>query len=136
MMLSQDILVELVEIVFGFLFDQVCVVCDVVICYVQGSYEVLFCQQDVDFFFDECFVVVVKVVKLYQVDVLVVYYVGFGFVDLIIDCLVLVLVFVCLFIFIFVEVIFGVLYILISVGWSLWGIVILVQLVVFVSFQS
>ncbi|EMJ9735819.1 putative FMN-dependent luciferase-like monooxygenase [Klebsiella pneumoniae] len=102
----------------------------------QGSYEVLFRQQDADFPLDERFAVAAKVAKLHQADALAAHYAGFGLADPTTDRLVPALAFARLLTFTPVEATPGALHTLTSAGWSLRGIVTLAQLVAFVSFQS
>lgn len=61
MTLSQDILAELAEIAPGSPLDQARAVRDAATRHAQGSYEVLFRQQDADFPLDERFAVAAKV---------------------------------------------------------------------------
>lgn len=70
MTLSQDILAELAEIAPGSPLDQARAVRDAATRHAQGSYEVLFRQQDADFPLDERFAVAAKVAKLHQADAL------------------------------------------------------------------
>ena len=70
MTLSQDILAELAEIAPGSPLDQARAVRDAATRHAQGSYEVLFSQQDADFPLDERFAVAAKVAKLHQADAL------------------------------------------------------------------
>ncbi len=66
MTLSQDILAELAEIAPGSPLDQARAVRDAATRHAQGSYEVLFRQQDADFPLDERFAVAAKVAKLHR----------------------------------------------------------------------
>ena len=81
MTLSQDILAELAEIAIGSPLDQARAIRDAATRHAQGSYEVLFSQQDTDFPLDERFAVAAKVAKLHQADALAVHYAGFGLAD-------------------------------------------------------
>ncbi|PLK61128.1 alkylhydroperoxidase, partial [Klebsiella quasipneumoniae] len=81
MTLSQDILAELAEIAAGSPLDQARAVRDAATRHAQGSYEVLFSQQDADFPLDERFAVAAKVAKLHQADALAAHYAGFGLAD-------------------------------------------------------
>lgn len=81
MTLSQDILAELAEITPGSPLDQARAVRDAATRHAQGSYEVLFRQQDADFPLDERFAVAAKVAKLHQADALAAHYAGFGLAD-------------------------------------------------------
>jgi uncharacterized protein YciW len=81
MTLSQDILAELAEIAPGSPLDQARAVRDAATRHAQGSYEVLFRQQDADFPLDERFAVAAKVAKLHQADALAAHYAGFGLAD-------------------------------------------------------
>lgn len=81
MTLSQDILAELAEIAPGSPLDQARAVRDAATRHAQGSYEVLFSQQDADFPLDERFAVAAKVAKLHQADALAAHYAGFGLAD-------------------------------------------------------
>ncbi|MHC7543293.1 alkylhydroperoxidase domain protein [Klebsiella pneumoniae] len=136
MTLSQDILAELAEIAPGSPLDQARAVRDAATRHAQGSYEVLFRQQDADFPLDERFAVAAKVAKLHQADALAAHYAGFGLADPTTDRLVPALAFARLLTFTPVEATPGALHTLTSAGWSLRGIVTLAQLVAFVSFQS
>ena len=78
MTLSQDILAELAEITPGPPLYQARAVRDAATRHAQGSYEVLFRQQDADFPLDERFAVAAKVAKLHQADALAAHYAGFG----------------------------------------------------------
>lgn len=136
MTLSQDILAELAEIAPGSPLDQARAVRDAATRHAQGSYEVLFRQQDADFPLDERFAVAAKVAKLHQADALAAHYAGFGLADPTTDRLVPALAFARLLTFTPVEATPGALHTLTGAGWSLRGIVTLAQLVAFVSFQS
>ncbi len=136
MTLSQDILAELAEIAPGSPLYQARAVRDAATRHAQGSYEVLFRQQDADFPLDERFAVAAKVAKLHQADALAAHYAGFGLADPTTDRLVPALAFARLLTFTPVEATPGALHTLTSAGWSLRGIVTLAQLVAFVSFQS
>lgn len=136
MTLSQDILAELAEIAAGSPLDQARAVRDAATRHAQGSYEVLFSQQDADFPLDERFAVAAKVAKLHQADALAAHYAGFGLADPTTDRLVPALAFARLLTFTPVEATPGALQALTNAGWSLRGIVTLAQLVAFVSFQS
>ena len=136
MTLSQDILAELAEIAPGSPLDQARAVRDAATRHAQGSYEVLFSQQDADFPLDERFAVAAKVAKLHQADALAAHYAGFGLADPTTDRLVPALAFARLLTFTPVEATPGALHTLTGAGWSLRGIVTLAQLVAFVSFQS
>lgn len=136
MTLSQDILAELAEIAPGSPLDQARAVRDASTRHAQGSYEVLFSQQDADFPLDERFAVAAKVAKLHQADALAAHYAGFGLADPTTDRLVPALAFARLLTFTPVEATPGALHTLTGAGWSLRGIVTLAQLVAFVSFQS
>lgn len=81
MTLSQDILAELAEIAIGSPLDQARAIRDAATRHAQGSYEVLFSQQDTDFPLDERFAVAAKVAKLHQADALAAHYAGFGLAD-------------------------------------------------------
>ncbi|HGF5581524.1 TPA: alkylhydroperoxidase domain protein [Klebsiella quasipneumoniae subsp. similipneumoniae] len=136
MTLSQDILAELAEIAIGSPLDQARAVRDAATRHAQGSYEVLFSQQDTDFPLDERFAVAAKVAKLHQADALAAHYAGFGLADPTTDRLVPALAFARLLTFTPVEATPAALLALTKAGWSLRGIVTLAQLVAFVSFQS
>ncbi|EOE3645380.1 alkylhydroperoxidase domain protein [Klebsiella pneumoniae] len=136
MTLSQDILAELAEIAPGSPLDQARAVRDAATRHAQGSYEVLFRQQDADFPLDERFAVAAKVAKLHQADALAAHYAGFGLADPTTDRLVPALAFARLLTFTPVEATPCALHTLTGAGWSLRGIVTLAQLVAFVSFQS
>ncbi|VEB72702.1 peroxidase [Raoultella ornithinolytica] len=81
MTLSQDILAELAEISPGSPLAEARAVRDAATRHAQGSYEVLFSQQDEDFPPDERFAVAAKVAKLHQADALAAHYAGFGLAD-------------------------------------------------------
>lgn len=123
MTLSQDILAELAEIAPGSPLDQARAVRDAATRHAQGSYEVLFRQQDADFPLDERFAVAAKVAKLHQADALAAHYAGFGLADPTTDRLVPALAFARLLTFTPVEATPGALHTLTSAGWSLRGIV-------------
>jgi uncharacterized protein YciW len=135
MTLSQDILAELAEIAPGSPLDQARAVRDAATRHAQGSYEVLFSQQDADFPLDERFAVAAKVAKLHQADALAAHYAGFGLADPTTDRLVPALAFARLLTFTPVEATPGAAH-LNRRGLEPAGIVTLAQLVAFVSFQS
>ena len=81
MTLSQDILAELAEISPDSPLAVARAVRDAATRHAQGSYEVLFSQQDEDFPPDERFAVAAKVAKLHQADALAAHYAGFGLAD-------------------------------------------------------
>ncbi len=136
MTLSQDILAELAEIAIGSPLDQARAIRDAATRHAQGSYEVLFSQQDTDFPLDERFAVAAKVAKLHQADALAAHYAGFGLADPTTDRLVPALAFARLLTFTPVEATPAALHALTKAGWSLRGIVTLAQLVAFIGFQS
>ena len=121
MTLSQDILAELAEIAPGSPLDQARAVRDASTRHAQGSYEVLFSQQDADFPLDERFAVAAKVAKLHQADALAAHYAGFGLADPTTDRLVPALAFARLLTFTPVEATPGALHTLTGAGWSLRG---------------
>lgn len=136
MTLSQDILAELAEISPGSPLAEARAVRDAATRHAQGSYEVLFSQQDEDFPPDERFAVAAKVAKLHQADALAAHYAGFGLADPTSARLTPALAFARLLTFSPVEATPSALQALTRAGWTPRGIVTLAQLIAFVSFQS
>ncbi|MGU3623877.1 alkylhydroperoxidase domain protein [Raoultella ornithinolytica] len=136
MTLSQDILAELAEISPGSPLAEARAVRDAATRHAQGSYEVLFSQQDEDFPPDERFAVAAKVAKLHQADALAAHYAGFGLADPTSARLTPALAFARLLTFSPVEATPSALQALTRGGWTPRGIVTLAQLIAFVSFQS
>lgn len=136
MTLSQDILAELAEISPGSPLAEARAVRDAATRHAQGSYEVLFSQQDEDFPPDERFAVAAKVAKLHQADALAAHYAGFGLADPTSARLTPALAFARLLTFSPVEATPAALQALTRGGWTPRGIVTLAQLIAFVSFQS
>ncbi|HCR2966822.1 TPA: alkylhydroperoxidase domain protein [Klebsiella aerogenes] len=136
MSLSQDILAELAEIAADSALGKARALREAATRHAQGSYEVLFSQQDEDFPLEERFAVAAKVARLHQADALAAHYAGFGIADPTTPRLAAALGFARLLTFTPVEATPAVLQTLSDAGWSLRGIVTLAQLVAFVSFQS
>lgn len=136
MTLSQDILAELAEISPGSPLAEARAVRDAATRHAQGSYEVLFSQQDEDFPPDERFAVAARVAKLHQADALAAHYAGFGLADPTSARLTPALAFARLLTFSPLEATPSALQALTRAGWTPRGIVTLAQLIAFVSFQS
>ena len=136
MSLSQDILAELAEIAADSALGKARALREAATRHAQGSYEVLFSQQDEDFPLEERFAVAAKVARLHQADALAAHYAGFGIADPTTPRLAAALGFARLLTFTPVEATPAALQTLGDAGWSLRGIVTLAQLVAFVSFQS
>lgn len=81
MSLSQDILAELAEIAADSALGKARALREAATRHAQGSYEVLFSQQDEDFPLEERFAVAAKVARLHQADALAAHYAGFGIAD-------------------------------------------------------
>ena len=81
MSLSQDILAELAEIAADSALGKARALREAATRHAQGSYEVLFSQQDEDFPLEERFAVAAKVAQLHQADALAAHYAGFGIAD-------------------------------------------------------
>lgn len=136
MSLSQDILAELAEIAADSPLGKARALRDAATRHAQGSYEVLFSQQDEDFPLEERFAIAAKVARLHQADALAAHYAGFGLADPTTPRLAAALGFARLLTFTPVEATSAALQTLSDAGWSLRGIVTLAQLIAFVSFQS
>jgi len=136
MALSQDILAELAEIAPGSPLAQARETREAATRHAQGSYEILFSQQDANFALDERFAVAAKVAKWHNADALAAHYAGFGLADPTSSRLTPALSFARLLTFSPVEATPGALRALSQAGWSPEGIVTLAQLIAFVSFQS
>lgn len=136
MSLSQDILAELAEIKPGSPLAEARATRDAATRHAQGSYEILFSQQDADFALDERFAVAAKVARWHSAEALAAHYAGFGLADPTSERLTPALNFARLLTFSPVEATPAALKALTQAGWSKEGIVTLAQLVAFVSFQS
>ncbi|EPL8196190.1 alkylhydroperoxidase domain protein [Klebsiella aerogenes] len=136
MSLSQDILAELAEIAADSPLGKARALRDAATRHAQGSYEVLFSQQDEDFPLEERFAIAAKVARLHQADALAAHYAGFGLADPTTPRLAAALGFARLLTFTPVEATPAAIQTLSDAGWSLRGIVTLAQLIAFVSFQS
>ena len=136
MALSQDILAELAEIVPGSPLAEARATRDAATRHAQGSYEILFSQQDAAFALDERFAVAAKVAKWHHAEALAAHYAGFGLADPTSGRLTAALNFARLLTFSPVDATPGALQALVKAGWSKDGIVTLAQLIAFVSFQS
>ena len=136
MALSQDILAELAEIVPGSPLAEARATRDAATRHAQGSYEILFSQQDAAFALDERFAVAAKVAKWHNAEALAAHYAGFGLADPTSGRLTAALNFARLLTFSPVDATPGALQALVKAGWSKDGIVTLAQLIAFVSFQS
>lgn len=136
MTLSQDILAELAEIAPHSPLAEARAVREAATRHAQGSYEVLFSQQDEDFTPDERFAIAAKVAKLHQADALAAHYAGFGLADPTSARLTPALAFARLLTFTPVEATPAAIQALTRAGWTSRGIVTLAQLIAFVSFQS
>lgn len=136
MSLSQDILAELAEIKPGSPLAEARATRDAATRHAQGSYEILFSQQDEDFALDERFAVAAKVARWHNAEALAAHYAGFGLADPTSDRLTPALNFARLLTFSPVEATPAALKALTHAGWSKEGIVTLAQLIAFVSFQS
>ena len=136
MSLSHDILAELAEIKPGSPLAEARATRDAATRHAQGSYEILFTQQDSDFALDERFAVAAKVARWHNAEALAAHYAGFGLADPTSDRLTPALNFARLLTFSPVEATPTSLRALTQAGWSKEGIVTLAQLIAFVSFQS
>ncbi|KKY76983.1 alkylhydroperoxidase [Enterobacter cloacae] len=136
MSLSQDILAELAEIKAGSPLAEARAIRDAATRHAQGSYEVLFSQQESDFTLEERFAVAAKVARWHNAEALAAHYAGFGLADPTSERLTPALNFARLLTFSPVEASPGALQPLTQAGWSKEGIVTLAQLIAFVSFQS
>jgi hypothetical protein len=76
MSLSQDILAELAEIKPGSPLAEARATRDAATRHAQGSYEILFSQQDADFALDERFAVAAKVARWHSAEALAAHYAG------------------------------------------------------------
>lgn len=81
MSLSHDILAELAEIKPGSPLAEARATRDAATRHAQGSYEILFTQQDSDFALDERFAVAAKVARWHNAEALAAHYAGFGLAD-------------------------------------------------------
>ena len=131
MSLSHDILAELAEIKPGSPLAEARATRDAATRHAQGSYEILFTQQDSDFALDERFAVAAKVARWHNAEALAAHYAGFGLADPTSDRLTPALNFARLLTFSPVEATPTSLRALIQAGWSKEGIVTLAQLIAF-----